>query len=340
MRGIVARMNAAELYFLGLKLTAIASESLPEESVLRRLPPAARLVLEDATRHPGAAAGEIAGRTGLRAAQVSALTEEMAGQGIIETSGGIRLHRGVMFRGDGAVPVDAALSAALGTTDPEELLEVTGLLASLTRRLAVSAAVRTAEDFDTSFFDAAYQGTPLWDVGHPQPALAELAEAGAFRGRVLDAGCGTGELTLLAASLGLPATGVDASARAIEIARRKAAERGLTARFAVHDALDLNSLGEQFDTVVDSALFHVFDDDARPRYEAGLRQVLPAGGRLFLLCFSDRQPPGFGPRRVTQDEIRAVFGAGWRVDAIEPAVLDVTGFTGGAQGWLASLTRV
>jgi hypothetical protein len=59
-RGIAAGMNAAELYFLGWRLTAIASESLPGESVLRRLSPAARLVLEDAAAHPGAAASEIA----------------------------------------------------------------------------------------------------------------------------------------------------------------------------------------------------------------------------------------------------------------------------------------
>lgn len=335
-------MNAAELYFLGWKLTAIASEALPADSVLRRLSPAARLVLEDATRHPGAAAAEIAARTGMLAEQVSELAREMAAEHLatVSATGGIHLSRSVTFRGDAAVPVDTALATALGTASPGELLDATGLLESLARRLDVSMAQRAPGDYDSSFFDAAYQGTPPWDTGHPQPALAELAEAGAFRGRVLDVGCGTGEHALLAASLGLPATGVDASATAIGIARRKAAERGLAARFAVHDALDLGSLGEQFDTVVDSALFHVFEDDDLPRYEAGLRQVLPVGGRYFLLCFSDRQPPGFGPRRVTQDEIKAVFGAGWRVDVIEPATLEVTVFPDGVQAWRASLTRV
>src|ERR1035437_576793 len=58
-------------------------------------------------------------------------------------------------------------------------------------------------------FDGFYAGTPPWDIGRPQPAFLSLAEAGAIRGRVLDVGCGTGEHTLMAAGMGLEATGID-----------------------------------------------------------------------------------------------------------------------------------
>src|SRR6266568_3561076 len=85
-------------------------------------------------------------------------------------------------------------------------------------------------------FDALYTGTPPWDIGRPQPAFLDLAEAGAVRGRVLDAGCGTGEHALMAAALGLDAMGIDGSPRAIDLARHKAAERGLAARFLLADA--------------------------------------------------------------------------------------------------------
>jgi hypothetical protein len=47
-------------------------------------------------------------------------------------------------------------------------------------------------------------------------------------------------------------------------------------------------------TVIDSALFHVFGDEDRIRYEAGLRQVIPAGGRYLMLCFSDAVPLASG----------------------------------------------
>jgi SAM-dependent methyltransferase len=191
-----------------------------------------------------------------------------------------------------------------------------------------------------SDFDASYAGTPAWDIGRPQPAFLELASAGVLRGRVLDAGCGTGEHALLAAGLGLSATGVDTAPTAIGIASRKAADRGLAARFVVHSALSLGELGEQFDTVLDSGLFHVFDDADRALYVDSLRAATAAGGRYFMLCFSDKQPGDWGPRRVTEAEIRASFASGWRVDAIEAVTLDVMIDPGYVQAWRASVTRV
>jgi len=188
-------------------------------------------------------------------------------------------------------------------------------------------------------FDALYAGTPPWDIGRPQPAFLELAQEGVLRGRVLDVGCGTGEHALMAAGLGLAATGIDAAPTAIAIAEGKARDRGLTIRFLVWDALHLAALGEQFDTVLDSGLFHVFDDAARARFVDSLRVVIPPGGRYHLLCFSDRQPGGFGPRRVTQDEIRTGFGEGWQVDSIEATTMDITIDPNGVLAWRAAITR-
>jgi cyclopropane fatty-acyl-phospholipid synthase-like methyltransferase len=189
-------------------------------------------------------------------------------------------------------------------------------------------------------FDEVDAGSPPWDIGRPQPAFQALADVGELRGRVLDVGCGTGEHALLAAGLGLDATGIDSAPTAIALAEGKARDRGLSARFLVHDALDLGSLGEQFDTVLDSGLFHVFDDDDRLRYVDSLRAVTAPGAGYFLLCFSDQQPGEFGPRRVTEDEIRASFADGWRLDSIEATTMAVTFIPTGALAWLASITRM
>jgi SAM-dependent methyltransferase len=188
-------------------------------------------------------------------------------------------------------------------------------------------------------FDASYAGTPPWDIGRPQPAFLRLAEAGELRGRVLDAGCGTGEHALLAAGLGLAATGLDRAPTAIRLAQGKARERGLRARFLVWDALDLPALGEQFDTVLDSGLFHSFDDADRARYVEGLEAAVAQGGRYHLLCFSDREPGDWGPRRIRREEIPASFASGWRVEAVEEATMDITISPEGARGWLATIAR-
>jgi SAM-dependent methyltransferase len=188
-------------------------------------------------------------------------------------------------------------------------------------------------------FDAMYTGTPPWDIGRPQGSLRAVADAGGLRGRVLDAGCGTGEHALMAATLGLDATGIDGSPTAIGLARQKAAERGIDVRFLVGDALDLGSLGEFFDTVIDSGLFHVFDDDDRVRYVDSLRAATAPGGRVYVLCFSDRFPPGFGPRRVSEEEIRASFSDGWTVEAIDAVGLEVNFSPEPIPAWLATISR-
>jgi SAM-dependent methyltransferase len=188
-------------------------------------------------------------------------------------------------------------------------------------------------------FDAMYTGTPPWDIGRPQGSLQAVADAGGIRGRVLDAGCGTGEHALMAAALGLDTTGVDGSPTATDLARSKAAERGIAVRFLVADALNLGSLGETFDTVIDSGLFHVFDDDDRARYVGSLRAATAPGGRVYLLCFSDRFPPGFGPRRVSEEEIRASFSDGWTVEAIDAVGFEVNFSPDPIPAWLATIDR-
>jgi SAM-dependent methyltransferase len=190
-------------------------------------------------------------------------------------------------------------------------------------------------------FDASYrEGTPPWDIGRPQEAFVGLARAGAITGRVLDAGCGTGEHALMAASRGLVAWGLDTAPSAIALARAKAAQRSLEVHFVVGDALDLAPLGQQFDTVLDCGLFHVFDDEDRTRYVASLGAAVVTGGRYFMLCFSDRQPGDWGPRRIPQDEIRASFARGWRIDAIDATVIEITLSPEGAQAWLVACTRL
>ena len=162
-----------------------------------------------------------------------------------------------------------------------------------------------------SSWDAMYRDhRPPWDIGRPQQAFVRLADAGEIRPPVLDSGCGTGEHTLLLAERGMEVLGIDAAPAAVDWPEPRRLRVDSTAAFELGDVLALDRLGRTFATVIDSGVFHVFDDADRVRYVASLAAVLEPGGVLHLLCFSEHTPGTTGPRRVTQAEIRTAFADG------------------------------
>lgn len=194
----------------------------------------------------------------------------------------------------------------------------------------------------TRHFDDAYDGTPPWDIGRPQPAFVRLVEDGALReGPVLDLGCGTGENALFLAAKGFDVLGIDGSAKAIAKAIRRADERKLEATFLVHDTLDLVALKRTFPTAIDSGLFHVFGNRERVRFRDQLRRVLRPGGTYFMLCFSEKEPADWGgPRRVTREEIREAFPPpAFRVRSIRAARFASNFHDGGGRAYLATIER-
>jgi SAM-dependent methyltransferase len=202
---------------------------------------------------------------------------------------------------------------------------------------------------DLAHFETSYQEqTPApWDIPGPQPAIVGLEEAGKIQGSVLDAGCGTGENALYLASRGHEVWGLDFVPLAIERAKDKQKERAANAHFQVGNALKLHELSRTFDTVIDCGLFHTFTDEDRPLYIAGLAKVVRPEGCVHILCFSDREPPGLGPRRVTQEEIRAAFQAGWELTEIRESSFTTTDHPaastfspGGPKAWLATIRRI
>jgi SAM-dependent methyltransferase len=166
-----------------------------------------------------------------------------------------------------------------------------------------------------SLFDDAYQSrTAPWVIGEPQPAIVELERAGWIRGKVLDVGCGTGEHTILLTRLGYDVLGIDFAPRAVEQARENAASKGVDARFDVADAMNLGD-EPAYDTIVDSALFHIFDDTARAAYVRSLHAACRPGALVHVLALSDAGR-GFGPE-VSETDIREAFADGWVLEALD-----------------------
>ncbi|MCI0639372.1 MAG: class I SAM-dependent methyltransferase [Gemmataceae bacterium] len=198
---------------------------------------------------------------------------------------------------------------------------------------------------DRTTFENFYAGKAPWDIGRPQ--MPFVAAADQVTSPVLDAGCGTGDTALFFAGRGHQVTGIDFVEEAIQRARRKAAERGLSAEFLAKDALTLGDWGKQFASVIDSGLFHVFSDENRRRYVSGLARIVEPRGRLFLMCFSDEEPGTEGPRRVPRQELYDAFQDGWEIESVQAVRFEVnpefTGITfseGGPKAWFAIIRRL
>ncbi|MFV8052552.1 class I SAM-dependent methyltransferase [Mycobacterium sp. 48b] len=156
-----------------------------------------------------------------------------------------------------------------------------------------------------------------WDIGGPQPVVQQLVALGAVKGEVLDPGTGPGHHAIHYASKGLSATGIDASPAAIERARQNARQAGVTVDFQVADATKLEGLEARFDTVVDTAFYHVFTDepDLQKSYARALHRATKPGARLYMYEFGEHNVNGFRmPRSMSAEDFRGVLpDAGWEI---------------------------
>ncbi len=147
---------------------------------------------------------------------------------------------------------------------------------------------------------------------------AALARLGHAPGRVLDYGCGSGTTTALLLDVlrAAAVTGVDPSARSLDLARRA---HGSRADFVGLDAF--RPAGE-FDTAYCSAVFHHVPPPDRPAAAALLHRSLRPGGVLSLW---EHNPWSPGARWVMH---RCPFDAGCRMvwPATARRMLRDTGF--------------
>ncbi|MFW9770401.1 MAG: class I SAM-dependent methyltransferase [Candidatus Thorarchaeota archaeon] len=188
-----------------------------------------------------------------------------------------------------------------------------------------------------STWSASYSSIPPWDVGHPQQAFVKLVESGELTpSRILDIGSGPGENTIFLAKHGFSAVGIDFTPEAVEIAQNRAEQHGVDVEFLLGNVLYLEQFFEanSFDHVIDSGLFHSIHSEDLPQFVQQIRRVLRRGGIYYMLCFSDKEPPGLGPRRVSKEEIRRTLEPDFSVEYIRDTIFESRIHKGGARAYL------
>lgn len=129
-------------------------------------------------------------------------------------------------------------------------------------------------------------------LGHREQALrrkiADLAQLQPGES-VLDVGCGTGTLALVAKE-GVGETGrvcgIDPAPKQIAYARHKAAQRGLPVDFQIGVIEAIAYPDESFDVVLSTMMMHHLTEDLKRRGLAGIARVLKPGGRLLIIDMS------------------------------------------------------
>ena len=165
------------------------------------------------------------------------------------------------------------------------------------------------------------QGVPDWEALYREqdvetlpwftPELdfdfaAALKDLEIRSGHVLDLGTGPGIQAIALKRLGFDVVASDISGSAVRKAEIQAQKKAPGIRFVKDDILTTRLKGP-FDIIFDRGIFHVFPPEKRNAYVQNVSGLLGKGGCLMLKCFSDKEPPGEGPYRISEEEIRSSF---------------------------------
>jgi ubiquinone/menaquinone biosynthesis C-methylase UbiE len=153
--------------------------------------------------------------------------------------------------------------------------------------------------------------TKLLGVSRLHRRLVELAAIEPGH-RVLEIGCGTGNLTLRAQRMHPEAdvVGIDPDPLALERARRKAERAGLPVRWDRGKAGELPYPDESVDRVLSAFMFHHLDDTEKKSALAEVRRVLRPGGQLHLVDIAGHHHGRFGRRMLRNEHLRDNAGEG------------------------------
>jgi SAM-dependent methyltransferase len=145
-------------------------------------------------------------------------------------------------------------------------------------------------------------------------------------GPALDLGCGTGRFSIDLARRGWEVTGVDVVPKAVSIARERAREAGVKARFVEADVANLSAVdvGSDFQLVLDFGTVHGLKEGDRAAVGRAVNEVAASDATFLMFVFAPGRR-GPAPRGMSRADIEATY-PGWTVTEEEAADVNLPGF--------------
>lgn len=179
-----------------------------------------------------------------------------------------------------------------------------------------------------------------WDSGLVSRELRRVVEeAGIKPCRVLEAGCGSGTNAVWLANQGFEVTAVDCSDAALELAKAKAPEQGVSVEWICADVSVLPAPEPPFPFIFDRGCFHCVRRED-PTVAMQMLECLTASGTKYLLLTGNsNEVREHGPPSLSEAEIRDEFGPLFEIQSLREFHFEDPGGVEGPLGWSCLMTR-
>jgi 2-polyprenyl-3-methyl-5-hydroxy-6-metoxy-1,4-benzoquinol methylase len=150
-----------------------------------------------------------------------------------------------------------------------------------------------------------------WDIGRVQSALQYyIIFRGPKKGRCLEVGCGTGDLSIYLAKRSLEVIGIDYIQKPIDVAKAKAIAENIDVKFEVRDAFGLGYDANMFDYIFDGGFLHNLTDEYIEKFERIAFKLLKPDGQ-YIVCGVSHSQGYPGPREINDVVLHKYFGNRW-----------------------------
>jgi 2-polyprenyl-3-methyl-5-hydroxy-6-metoxy-1,4-benzoquinol methylase len=180
----------------------------------------------------------------------------------------------------------------------------------------------TLKDYDgisSLWKDTFFAWSDRWESLKPFPEFVKILKEHSrysrllLSSKVLEVGCGSGNLTNYLYDNGVDIIGCDVSTDAIITAQAKSSDKNL--KFKICDVLNINNFKEKYDVIIECSLLQNMNNVERSKYINNLKKIVNKNGLIISLNVNENNDYEHGPPNpLSQSDYKSIFTMlDWRI---------------------------